>query len=107
LPKRLVFYLSAQTKGTKMISPTGSQINNLQTIDTEIGEFGVEQRNAGFADNDGKWIVTQCGELYWSFGEMRRRARGKVLGIFATIADAEIAIRDAQPLPADDHAVGA
>lgn len=89
-----------------LIFPTGSQFNNLQTITTDAGEFGVEQRNGGFVDNDGKWVVTQVGELYWSFGEMRRKARGRVLGVFDTIADAETAIRDAQPLADDDHAVG-
>jgi hypothetical protein len=90
-----------------MISPTGSQQNNLQTITTPDGEFGVEQRNGGFVDNDGKWLVTQCGELYWSFGELRRKARSVFLGVFDTISDAETAIRNAQPLADDDHAVGA
>lgn len=90
-----------------MISATGSQQNNLQTITTESGEFAVEQRNGGFVDNDGKWCVTQCGELYWSFGQMRRRARSVFLGVFDTITDADTAIRGAQPLVADDHAVGA
>jgi hypothetical protein len=88
-----------------MISPTGSQTNNLQTVTTDAGEFGVEQRNAGFVDNDGKWIVTHCGKIYWSHGEMRRKARSVFLGVFDTIADAETAIRNAQSLTDDDHVV--
>lgn len=89
-----------------MISPTGSQINNLQSVTTDAGEFAIEQRNCGFVNDDGHWLVTQMGELYWSFGELRRKARSVFLGAFPTIPEAETAIRNAQPLVADDHAVG-
>jgi hypothetical protein len=90
---------------TTKVSETGAQFNNLQTITTSAGDFAVEQRNAGFAENDGRWIVTHLGDLYWRHGELHRRARSVFLGVFDTTADADAAIRNAQPLPEDDHAV--
>jgi hypothetical protein len=82
------------------------RFNNDQTVETEVGTFYVEQRNAGFEPNDGAWIVTQLPELYWTtYGTLRRRRPVKRLGVFADIADAVEAIEAAEPQPVDDVAL--
>lgn len=82
-----------------MIDTDCYRFNKDQTIRTDAGEFLVEQRNAGFADNDGAWIVSLLPEIYWTLWEMRRRRPGHFVGAFATPALAEDAIR-ATVLPA-------
>jgi hypothetical protein len=82
------------------------RINNDQTIKTPAGEFMAEQRNAGFADNDGAWIVSQLAELYWSeIGVLRRRRPGKFLGVFPTPEEAVKAIEAAELQPIQDQMV--
>ena len=81
--------------------------NNCQTVTTAAGEFMIEQRNVGFADNDGRWIVSQLPELYWSnIGVLRQRRPGAFLGVFEDRAAADAAIATAAPLPEHDKAVG-
>ena len=76
------------------------RFNNDQTITTEIGQFLVEQRNAGFVDNDGHWIVSKLRDLYWSqVGTLVERRPGKYLGAFATPAEADAAIASAEIQP--------
>jgi hypothetical protein len=83
------------------------RINNDQTIKTSVGEFMVVQRNAGYADNDGHWTVTQLAELYWSpIGVLRQRRPGLFLGVFDTPAAAMASIEDAVPQPIDDKMAG-
>lgn len=68
--------------------------------------FLIEQRNIGFANNDGKWIVSQLAELYWSnIGVMRQRRPGAFLGAFDDMDAVNVAIADAAPLPVDDQMV--
>jgi hypothetical protein len=82
------------------------RFNNDQTVETEVGTFYVEQRNAGFEPNDGKWIVTQLPELYWTtHGTLHRRRPGKPLGAFATTTEAAAAIEAAELQPVDDIAL--
>lgn len=82
------------------------RFNNDQTVETEVGTFYVEQRNAGFVDNDGKWLVTQLPELYWTaHGTPRRLRPAKHLGAFADAADAVAAINAAEPQPVVDIAL--
>lgn len=68
--------------------------------------FLVEQRNIGFADNDGRWIVSQLAELYWSsIGVMRQRRPGAFLGVFDDMDAVNAAIATASPRPVDDQMV--
>lgn len=80
--------------------------NNETSVKTAAGEFMLTQRNAGFTDNDGKWIVSQLPELYWSsIGFLRQRRPGALLGIFDTQAEAYAAVAAAAPAPVRDEAV--
>jgi hypothetical protein len=80
--------------------------NNKSTIEANGSTFMIEQRNAGFAHNDGQWIVSQLAELYWSpIGVMRRRRPGAFLGVFADMAAVEAAIAAAAPQPECDEMV--
>lgn len=82
------------------------RINNDQTVTTETGRFLVEQRNEGFAENDGAWIVSQLPELYWGrCGVLRRRRPGKFLGVFSSTDEASAAIDSATPTEIDDKAL--
>lgn len=82
------------------ITAGGYKSNNLQTVVTEVGEFSVEQRNAGFASNDGRWSVHQYADLYWSsIGILTERRPSKFLGVFDTIADVIVAIEAAKVQP--------
>ncbi len=85
---------------------TGYQSNNERHIVTAVAEFLMSQRNVGFADNDGRWIVSQLPELYWSpIGALRRRRPGAFLGAFDTEAAALTAIENAAPQPENDGMV--
>ncbi len=80
--------------------------NNKATIEANGCTFMIEQRNVGFANNDGKWIVSQLAELYWSpIGVMRRRRPGAFLGVFEDMAAVEAVIAAAAPLPERDEMV--
>ncbi|SCL32961.1 hypothetical protein GA0070616_4600 [Micromonospora nigra] len=80
--------------------------NHEDTITTDAAEFAIAQRNIGFADNDGRWIVSQLPDLYWSpIGVLRQRRPGAFLGAFDTREVAEAAISAAQPLPEQDAMV--
>ena len=82
------------------------RINNDQTVKTEVGEFLVCQRNVGYAENDGYWVVTQLPELYWSNGGvLRQRRPEKFLGVFATPVDMVEAIDAATIQPIRDEMV--
>jgi len=89
-----------------MINPNAIRVNHDQTIRTEAGEFMAVQRNSGYADNDGAWVITQLPELYWShIGTLRQRRPGAFVGVFATIEEAEAAIRSARLQPEQDENV--
>lgn len=80
--------------------------NNKRSIKTEIAEFMIEQRNVGFNNNDGRWIVSQLSENYWSdAGFLRQRRPGAFLGVFDTEADALAAIDAAEVQPITDQMV--
>lgn len=77
--------------------------NHLHTITTPAGQFVVEQRNVGFASNDGKWVVSLLPELYWShIGTLRKRREGRFLGAFTGRATANAAIATTGLPPAID-----
>ena len=70
--------------------------NNRHCVKTEAAEFMLEQRNVGFADNDGQWIVSQLPELFWNgIGVLTQRRPGAFLGVFADKAAADKAVADA------------
>lgn len=86
------------TETTEVIA--GYVSNNLQTVTTAAGDFAVEQRNVGFADNDGQWIVSLYPDLYWgTCGVLRERRPGRFLGVFADTAAVVAAIEAAEPTP--------
>jgi hypothetical protein len=77
--------------------------NHDHTVKTEAGEFMLIQRNAGYADNDGRWVVSQLAELYWSGGgALRQRRAGRFLGAFDTLELAMAAVAAAELQPVDD-----
>ncbi len=81
-------------------------VNNDQSFQTAAGLFMTQQRNEGFAVNDGKWVLSQHGDLYRSTGGvLRLTADVKFLGVFDTAVDVVEAIELAAPLPARDHVV--
>jgi hypothetical protein len=81
-------------------------VNNDTTIKTSAGQFMLMQRNSGYAVNDGKWVVSQLVELYWSTaGVLRQRRSGTFLGVFDTRAVAGAAITAASAQPIDDRMV--
>jgi len=81
-------------------------INHTETVTTETARFMIEQRNAGFADNDGRWVVSQMAELYWGVGGvLRERRPGTFLGVFDNRASVDAAIAEATTLPIDDRMV--
>lgn len=88
---------------TPLITPN-SRGNQDQTITREIEgvrvQFLVEQRNHGFAKNDGAWIVSQLPELVWRTGVLNERRPGKFLGAAGTVEEAEALIYEAVLLPA-------
>jgi hypothetical protein len=80
--------------------------NNKRSVATDAGEFLIEQRNVGYEPNDGKWLVSQLPELYWTgYGFLRQRRSGKFLGVFDTLSDANTAIENATVQPVDDEAI--
>ena len=82
------------------------RINKDQTVTTSAGEFMIVQRNEGFAVNDGKWVVTQLPELYWSgIGVLRQRRAEQFIGVFGTPVDVVEAIEAAEAMPIDDRMV--
>lgn len=82
------------------------RINNDQTIRTDAGEFMIVQRNAGFAENDGYWVVTLLPGIYWSRGGvLRQRHAGYFLGVFRTDRAVADAITLAEPVPLADRMV--
>lgn len=82
------------------------RINNDQTIRTDVGEFMVVQRNAGFAENDGYWVATLLPDLYWSPASvLRQRHAGYFLGVFRTDRAVADAITLAEPAPPADRMV--
>lgn len=75
--------------------------NNTATVDMPTGQFMVEQRNVGFADNDGRWLVTQSQELYWdSCGFLMERRPSRFLGAFDSLTIALRVAREADKVPA-------
>jgi hypothetical protein len=81
-------------------------INHTQTVETDAGKFMINQRNEGYAENDGKWTVTQLPELYWSpGGVLRQRRPEKFLGIFLTPVDVVEAIEAATLQPVQDRMI--
>ena len=80
--------------------------NNKQGIEANGLKFLVEQRNVGFADNDGRWIVNQLAELYWSnIGTLRQRRPGAFLGVFDDMDAVRAVIAAAAPQPECDEMV--
>lgn len=95
-----------ETSTATRINTDAIRINHDQTIKTGAGEFYANQRNEGYADNDGRWVVHQQPELYWSTaGVLRQRRPGAFLGIFDTTTQAEAAISAATQQPINDHMV--
>jgi hypothetical protein len=85
---------------------TTAPSNNRRSIKTGVAEFMIEQRNAGFADNDGRWIISQLPELFWSnIGTLRTRRAGRFLGVFDDMAAVDNAIAAAQQAPEIDTPV--
>ena len=82
-------------------------IDNFKKSITANGlTFLIEQRNIGFADNDGRWIVSQLAELYWSpIGVMRQRRPGAFLGVFDDMEAVNTVIANAAPMPVTDQMV--
>jgi hypothetical protein len=81
-------------------------LNHTQTVKTDAGNFMINQRNEGYAENDGKWTVSQHAPLYWSkAGVLRSKGDEKFLGVFPTAVDMIEAIEAAKPLPVRDHMV--
>lgn len=94
--------MSANVLG--MTNATEYRSNNERTVTTPAAEFLIGQRNAGYADNDGRWVVHQLPELYWSKGGvLRRRRPGAYLGAFETEAAALAAIEAAEAQPERDE----
>lgn len=80
--------------------------NNKQSIEADGLKFLVEQRNVGFADNDGRWVVVQLAELYWSgIGVLRQRRPGAFLGVFDDMEAVLAAVAAAAPRPERDEMV--
>ena len=86
---------------------TAYRSNNDQTIKRADGaEFMIIQRNAGYADNDGRWVASLQPELFWSnIGTLRRRRAARFLGVFDTKSDALMAIIEADRGPEIDESV--
>lgn len=83
---------------------TKYESNHIQTVSAPGGEFMFEQRNGGFVDNDGKWIVNQLPELYFSpTGCLRQRRAGRFLGVAEDLASALALAAATGPMPDDDR----
>ena len=80
--------------------------NNKASIEANGLKFLIEQRNVGFVNNDGRWIVSQLAELYWSnIGVMRQRRPGAFLGVFDDMDAVRAVIAAAAPQPERDEMV--
>ncbi len=80
--------------------------STVETIKTDVASFLIEQRNVGFADNDGRWIVQQLSELYWSgIGTLRQKRAGAFLGVYDTRESAVAACHKASAQPVQDEMV--
>ena len=80
--------------------------NHKASIEANGLKFLIEQRNIGFADNDGRWNVVQLAELYWSgIGVLRQRRPGAFLGVFDDMDAVHAAIAAAAPQPERDEMV--
>lgn len=76
------------------------------SIKTEVATFMISKRDAGYADNDGRYVVHQLPELYWSkIGVLRRRRPGTFLGVFDDMNAVHAAIAAAGKTPEDDQMV--
>ena len=85
---------------------TATRINRDETVTTSVGQFSLIQRNSGYADNDGRWLVHQYADLYWSsIGTLRQQRAGRFLGVFDTETEAREAIAAAEAMPLDDKMV--
>jgi len=95
------------TTETIHIDPNAIRANHDQSFTTEAGEFLVTQRNVGFFHNDGKWVVNLCPDLYWDgWGYLTKRREGRRVGAFATIEEAEEAIRATErPAELEEHVI--
>lgn len=89
-----------------MTKTSAAPSNNRHSVKTDVAEFMIEQRNAGFADNDGRWILSQLPELFWSnIGTLRRRRAGRFLGVFDDMAAINLAVAAAELMPEVDEMV--
>lgn len=80
--------------------------STVETIKTDVASFMIEQRNVGFADNDGRWIAEQLAELYWSgIGVLRQKRAGTFLGVYDTRESAVAACHAALAQPVQDEMV--
>lgn len=83
-----------------MTKNTGYVSNHEGYTKTDAGEFLYNQRNVGYWENDGKWIVNQLPDLYWDkWGYLAKRREGRTLGLFDTKEAAEAAIKSAEAMP--------
>lgn len=79
------------------INPTAIRQNHDQTVSTTAGDFLVEQRNGGFATNDGWWIAELLPRNVWRTGVLRQARPGRFIGAYPTAAICEAAIAAAEP----------
>jgi hypothetical protein len=86
-------------EGIEMVTLVESvRINKDQTVKTDAGEFYVCQRNEGFVNNDGRWLVKLLPNFEWSPGGAYIETRpGRDLGNFLTPVDVIEAIESAAP----------
>jgi hypothetical protein len=79
---------------------TGYVSNNERYLQTDAGEFLMNQRNVGYWENDGRWIVRQLADLYWDgYGYLTKRREGLSIGPFDTEEEALTAIASAEIRP--------
>lgn len=73
--------------------------NNEKSVKTDVAEFLFRQRNVGYADNDGRWVLSQLPELYWSNGYLCQLRPGKFLGVFNDMSAVSKVIESAKKQP--------
>lgn len=58
-----------------------------------VPSYAIDQRLAGYADNDGRFVAERVRPLHWSpWGTLRAVGSGRFLGVFDTRAEADAAV---------------
>lgn len=76
------------------------------TTKTPLPTYPIEQRLAGYADNDGRFVAQRVRPLYWTpWGTLHAVGVSRVLGVFDTREEAEAAAAHdlAEVWPTEDH----